>query len=50
MPEGAFEVVMFDLVEAIHVELPHETVNFVVAEVVWQHYLLELGNILYNEL
>ena len=32
MPEGALEVVMFDLMEAIHIELPNETVDFIVAE------------------
>ena len=33
--EGALEVVMFDFVKAIHIELSHEAVDFVVAEVAW---------------
>jgi len=35
MSKGAFEVVMFDFVEAIHVELSNETVHFVMPEVSW---------------
>lgn len=40
MPEGAFEVVMFDFMEAIHVELPYEAVHFIVPEVPGQHDFL----------
>ena len=31
--EGALEVVMFDFVEAIHIQLPHKTIHLVVSEV-----------------
>lgn len=48
--EGAFEVVMFDLVEAVHVELPDEAVHFVVAEVPGQYDFLQLLDILDDEL
>lgn len=47
--EGAFEVVMFDLVEAVHVELPDEAVHFVVAEVPGQYDFLQLLDILDDE-
>ena len=50
MAEGAFEVVMFDLVEAVHVELPDEAVDFVVAEVAGEHDFLQLLDILDDEL
>ena len=40
MPECAFEVVMFDLMEAIHVELPYEAIDFIVPEVPWQYDFL----------
>ena len=50
MAEGAFEVVMFDLVEAVHVELPDEAVHFVVAEVPGQYDFLQLLDILDDEL
>ena len=45
MPKGAFEVIMFDFVKAIHVELSHETVDFVMSEVSWQHNFFELDHI-----
>jgi hypothetical protein len=48
--EGALEGVVFDLVEAVHVELPDKAVHFVVAEVVRQDDLLEFQHILYDEL
>lgn len=44
--EGAFEVVVFDFVEAVHVELPDEAVHFVVAEVPGQYDFLQLLDIL----
>ena len=47
--EGAFEVVVFDLVEAVHVELPDEAVHFVVAEVAGQYDFLELLDVLDDE-
>lgn len=46
MAEGAFEVVVFDFVEAVHVELPDEAVHFVVAEVPGQYDFLQLLDIL----
>jgi hypothetical protein len=48
--KGAFEAVMFDLVEAIHVELPYKTVHFVVSEETWQNDLLEFDHVLNHEL
>ena len=50
MLEGAFEVIMFHFVEAIHVELPHKAVHFFVSEVSRQHYFLEFDYILDHEL
>ena len=50
MLEGAFEVVMLDLVEAVHVELPHEAVHLVVPKVPGQHYLFKFRDVLYDEL
>jgi len=40
MFESAFEVVVFDFVEAIHVELPDKAVNFIVPEVFGQNNFL----------
>lgn len=34
MLKGAFEVILFNLVETIHVELPHKTIDLVMPEVV----------------
>ena len=48
--EGALEVVVFDFVEAIHIELPHKTVHLVVSEVTRQHQLLEFINVPDHEL
>lgn len=50
MTERAFEVVVFDFVEAIHVELPHKAINFVVPEVFRQYDFLEFDYILDHEL
>ena len=50
MAEGAFEVVMFDLVEAVHVELPYETVDFIMPKVLRQDQLLKFIDILDDEL
>lgn len=50
MLEGAFEVVMLHFVEAVHVELPHETVHLLVPEVSWKHDLFELHDVLNHEL
>lgn len=49
MAEGAFEVVVFDFVEAVHVELPDEAVHFVVAEEPGQYDFLQLLDILDDE-
>lgn len=49
MAEGAFEVIVFDFVEAVHVELPDEAVHFVVAEVPGQYDFLQLLDILDDE-
>jgi hypothetical protein len=35
MLEGAFEIVMFNFMKAIHIELPDETIHFVVSEISW---------------
>ena len=35
MLESALEGVMFDLVEAVHVELSYKAVHLIVAKVVW---------------
>ena len=48
--EGALEVVVFHLVETIHVQLPNEAVHFLVAEVVGQDDFLELEDVLDDEL
>lgn len=50
MTECAFEVVVFDFMKAIHVELSHKAINFVVPEVFWQYDFLEFDYILDNEL
>ena len=46
MPKGALEVVMFDFVEAIHVELPHKTVHLFMPKVSRKHNLLKSNHIL----
>jgi hypothetical protein len=48
--EDAFGVVCARLVEAVHVELPDEAVDLVVAEVAGEHDLLELVDVLDHEL
>jgi hypothetical protein len=50
VPEGALEGVVFDFVEAVHVELPDEAVHFVVPEVVRQHDFFKFYDVLYDEL
>lgn len=50
MSEGAFEGVVFDFMEAVHVELPDEAVHLVVSEVVREHDLFEFYDIPYDEL
>ena len=49
MFEGGFIVVMFNLMEAIHVELPHKAVNFLVPEVPGQNGFLKLEGIFDDE-
>lgn len=41
MMEGAFEIVLFGFVEAIHIELPDETVHFVVSEIFGENDLFK---------
>ncbi len=48
--ECGLEVVVFDFVEAIHVELSHERVDFVVPEVFGKHDLLEFDHVFDHEL
>lgn len=48
--EYTFGVVSAGLVEAIHVELSNEAINFVVAEVTWQYHLLKFSHIFDHEL
>ena len=48
--EGAFEVVVFHFVEAIHVQLPDETVHFFVSEVAREDDLFEFDDIFDDEL
>lgn len=50
MLEGAFEVVMFHFVEAVHVELAHKTVHLLVSKVSGEYDLFELHDILDDEL
>ncbi len=45
MAEGALEMVVLHFVEAVHVELPHKTVDLLVPEVTRKHDLLELHDI-----
>jgi len=48
--ECTFEMIMFDLVETIHIELSYKTVHFVVPEKSRQNQLLKLVNIADHEL
>jgi len=50
MAEGAFEVVVFDFVEAVHVELADEAVHFVVPEVFGQDEFFHPGWVFDDEL
>lgn len=50
MAEGALEGVVFDLVEAVHVELSDKAVHLIVSEVMRQHDLLKLHHVFYDEL
>lgn len=45
MSKGAFEVVVFDFVKAVHVELSHKTVDFVMSEVSWQDDFFKFDDI-----
>ena len=48
--KGAFEVVMFHFVEAVHVELSDETVDFFVSKVAREDNFFEFDDILDDEL
>lgn len=50
MPEDTSEVVMFGFVEAIHVELPHKAVHFVMSKEAREDDLFKFDDIAYNEL
>ena len=50
MSEGAFEGVVFDFMEAVHVELSDEAVHFVVSEVMREHDFFKFYDVLYDEL
>ena len=50
MTEDTLSVICTGLMEAVHVQLPDEAVDFVVAEIARQDNLLELRNILDDEL
>jgi hypothetical protein len=50
MLEGALEIIMFNLMETIHVELSDKAVNFVMSEVFGEDDLLEFVNISDDEL
>jgi hypothetical protein len=49
MAEGALEGVVFDLMEAVHVELSNEAVHLVVAEVVRQDDFFEFHDVFDDE-
>jgi hypothetical protein len=50
MFEGAFEIVMFDFVEPIHVELSDKAIHFIVSKVTREHNLFKFNHIFDNEL
>ena len=50
MTENAFSIFLSGFVEPIHVKLTYEAVNFLVAEVLGEYYLLELSDVLDDEL
>lgn len=50
MPECTFEIIMFDLMKAIHVELSYKTIHLIMSEVFGENKLLEFGDVLYDEL
>ena len=50
MPECTFEIIMFDLMKAIHVELPYKTIHLIMSEVFGEDKLLEFGDVLDDEL
>jgi hypothetical protein len=49
VPEGALEAIMFDFMKAVHVELPDEAVDFVVAEIVGKNDLFKFDCVFYDE-
>jgi hypothetical protein len=50
MLESAFKAIMFDLMEAIHVELSNKAVHFIVTEVTRKNNLLEFNNVFNDKL
>lgn len=50
MAENALGMVSSAFVKTIHVELPYERVDFVVAEVLWEDYFLKFLYIFDDEL
>ncbi len=50
MLESAFKAIVFDLMEAIHVELPHKAIHFIVTEVTRKNNLFEFNNVLNDKL
>lgn len=50
MLESAFKAIMFDLMEAIHVELPNKAVHFIVTEVTRKNNLFEFNNVFNDKL
>lgn len=50
MSEGTFEIVMFDLMKAIHVQLTDKTIHFIMTKVSGKYYLFEFGDIFDDKL
>jgi len=50
MPEGAFEIVMFNFVKPIHVQLSYKTIHLVMPEIFGQDELLKFGDVFDDEL
>jgi hypothetical protein len=49
MSKGAFEVIVFHFMEAVHVELSYEAVHFFMAEVAGKHDFFEFNHIFDDE-
>jgi hypothetical protein len=50
MAEHTSCILLSGFMEAVHIELPYETVDVAVPEVLGQHNLLEFINVFYHEL